>query len=268
MNITFLKNLLSRTDINIIIIGTATGGILQIISSKYLKNHPNFLEEEDKNGGFKEAKPKIKNKKRKSRFRLFSPRGGDFVKVSLGSISIKSVKVVVKFIANKGLLAGFLGSSGGLVLTKIPSTAVSTYLRDSFQQNLPHLEKKKFILVKGKKLYLDLDQCDQNLEYLFNMLTSSEISDKDKKDIANSVLKKYINLKTLDARVKFVICVTGLLIYLYSIGSMGSYYLILKKLIQAIREGKIPKVVGRAIIRKLKKKSIPVSPELLEITNS
>jgi hypothetical protein len=49
---------------------------------------------------------------------------------------------------------------------------------------------------------------------------------------------------------------------------MSSYYIILKNLIKAIKQGKISKVVGRAIIRKLKKKGLPVDPELLEVVNS
>jgi hypothetical protein len=77
------------------------------------------------------------------------------------AISIKIVgKVIINFLAKKGLLAGIL-TGGGVVISKIPATAISTYLRDAFPQNLPDLEKKKFILVGGEKIYLD--QCDQNL---------------------------------------------------------------------------------------------------------
>ena len=56
--------------------------------------------------------------------------------------SIKIVsKVVLNFIAKKGLLAG-LATGGTVIISKIPATAVSTYLRDAFPQNLPDLEKK------------------------------------------------------------------------------------------------------------------------------
>lgn len=40
-----------------------------------------------------------------------------------------------------------------------------------------------------------------------------------------------------------------------------------RNLIKAIKEGKISKVVGRGIIRKLRKKGLPVDPQLLEVVN-
>jgi|GEM_PF-4656715 len=45
MVLTYLKFLISRNDVKIIIICTITGGILQVISKRYLKNHPEFLED-------------------------------------------------------------------------------------------------------------------------------------------------------------------------------------------------------------------------------
>ena len=57
-------------------------------------------------------------------------------------------KVVVNFLAKKGLMAGLV-TGGGIVVSKIPATAISTYLRDAFPQNLPHLEKKRW----GKNLF-------------------------------------------------------------------------------------------------------------------
>jgi hypothetical protein len=48
---------------------------------------------------------------------------------------------------------------------------------------------------------------------------------------------------------------------------MASYHIILKNLIKAIKEGRIPKIVGRAIIRILLKRGLFVNPELLEVVN-
>ena len=39
----------------------------------------------------------------------------------------------------------------------------------------------------------------------------------------------------------------------------------MKSLIKAIREGKITKPMGRLIVKKLRKKGIPIDPELAEI---
>jgi hypothetical protein len=42
----------------------------------------------------------------------------------------------------------------------------------------------------------------------------------------------------------------------------------MKSLIKAIREGKITKSMARLIIRKLRKKGVPIDPELAEIVAS
>jgi len=59
---------------------------------------------------------------------------------------------------------------------------------------LPDLEKKKFILVSGEKIYLD--SCDQNLESLFKILGDEIIPFKEKEKIAYSIL----------ARLVFIFC--------------------------------------------------------------
>ena len=111
MDLTFLRILLSRKEVKIIILTTVTGGILQIICRRYIKSHPELLEE--KTGNLKEAEP----------------RGGS---IEVSFISIKVIaEVAIKFIAEKGLLAG-LAAGSGIALTKIPTSAISTYLRDAF----------------------------------------------------------------------------------------------------------------------------------------
>nr|YP_010448174.1 hypothetical protein NRL27_pgp025 [Nitzschia dubiiformis]UTQ75655.1 hypothetical protein [Nitzschia dubiiformis] len=244
MNLTSLKIFLCRNDVKIVIICTVTGGILQVLSKQYLKNHPEFL---------KDA-PVTKEK---------YPRGGALIEIS--GISIKIVaQVVLNFLAKKGLLAG-LATGGAVVISKIPATAVSTYLRDAFPQNLPDLEKKKFILVGGEKIYLD--QCDQNLKYLFDILEDETIPFEEKKEIAHSVLTKYLNLKTQFGRRNFALCIT-FIIYILFTTRHSSFYLMMRSLIKAIREGKITKSMARLIVRRLRKKGIPIDPELAEIVSS
>lgn len=43
-----IKLFLCRDDVRIIIIGTATGTTLQILSKRYRKNHPEFLKDSPK----------------------------------------------------------------------------------------------------------------------------------------------------------------------------------------------------------------------------
>lgn len=251
MNLTYLKVFLSRNDVKIIIIGTVTGGILQVLSARYLKSHPEFLEDAPV------------TQKKYSRPRIFSPHGGAFIEIS--GVSIKVVaKVVLNFLAKKGLLVG-IGATGSVILRKIPATAISTYLRDSFPQNLPHLEKKKFILVGGEKIYID--QCDQNLRYLFNFLEDETIPFEEKDRVAHSILTKYLGLKTINGRLTFVLCIVFVL-YLLSIQNTAGFYIVLKNLIKAIKEGRISKAIGRSIVRRLQKKGIAIDPELIEVVSS
>lgn len=251
MPLTYLRIFLSRNDVKIVIICTATGAVLQVLAKRYLKSHPEFLEDA----------PVTKKKYKLPRF--LSPHGGAFIEIS--GISVKIVtKVVLNFLAKKGLLAGFLGG-GSVVISKIPVTVITRYLRDSFPQNLPHLEKKKYILVKGEKIYLD--QCDQNFEYLFNILEDKTIPFEEKEKVAHSILTKYLDLKTMNGRIGFVLCI-GFVLYILSIQNQPGYYILLKNLIKAIKEGRISKPIGRARIRKLKNKGIPIDPELLEVISS
>jgi len=257
MDFSFLRIILGRKEIKTFLIFTVTGGVLQIICRRYIKNHPEFFEEKNSNITIKEAEPGIKNKNRNPRFRNFFPRGGQMIELSLA-------KVAITFLADKGLLAGLL-SGVGVVLSKIPKSAISTYLRDAFPQNLPQLERKRFLLVDGEKIYFD--QCDQNLQYLFNVLKDPTLSFEEKEKLTLSIFTKYLNLKTADGRINFVLCIVFIL-SIFSIQNMTNYHVILKNLIKAIKEGRIPKIVGRAIIRKLQRRGLLVNPELLEVVNS
>ena len=251
MNLTTLKIFLRRNDVRIIIICTLSGGILQVISKQYLKRHPEFLRDV----------PVTEKKYKPPRLpRFFSNRGGAMIEIS--GVSIKIIaKVTLNFLAKKGLLAGVI-TGGVIVIGKIPPTAVSTYLRDSFPQNLPDLEKKKFILVGEEKIYLD--QCDESLKYLFNILEDETIPFEKREKIAQSVLTKYLNPKTPFGRRNTVLCII-FIIYILFTERHSSFYLMMKSLIEAVRKGRISKQMARLIIRRLRKKGIPIDPELAEI---
>jgi hypothetical protein len=278
INLTFVRILLSRKEIKIVLCTTAAGGILQIISRQYIKNHPESFEEKNTEPGMDtpllviaapvsvllaaswalfnlKNKNKLKTKNRTHRF----PRGGTWVQV----FTITS-RVLV-FLSDHGLLAGFLTGSG-VVLSQIPTSAISRYLSDASPQNLPELDRKKFLLVDGEKICLD--QCDRSLDlhYLFGILADPQIPFEEREDQALSMFIKYLNLKTADRRLKFVICLVFML-SIFSIHNMSAYHILLKTLIKAIKEGRISKVVGRAIIRQLRKKGLSVTPELLEVVN-
>lgn len=247
MNLTSLKILLCRSDVRIIIIGTVTGGVLQILAKRYLKNHPEFssdLPESDKI--------------------LTGPRGSEILS---GSSAAALAQAILSFLAEHGLTAGLLSTVSGVVINRIPVAALSTYLRDAIPQNLSHLEKKKFILVDGGKIYLDLDQCDESLKYLFDILEDEMIPFEERKKIAHSVLTEYLNLRTPSGRLNFLLCIVLIISILFA-NNHSSFYLMMRSLIKAIREGKISKAMARFIVRKLRKKGIPIDPELVEIVSS
>lgn len=90
---------------------------------------------------------------------------------------------------------------------------------------------------------------------------------EEKKKIAREVLIKYLDLTTPSGRCNFLLCIVFITYTLYNTQT-ASFHIMMKSLIEAIREGKITKAMARFIIRKLRKKGIPVDPELAELAGS
>ena len=152
-------------------------------------------------------------------------------------------------------------SGTGVLIGRIPVTAISTYLSNAMPQNLAHLEKKKYsIIVDGKEILLD--QCDQNLRYLFQVLEDDGIPYEEKQKVADLALRRYLKLDTPAGRRNFIIC-TVCIFSLLAVSNMSAYHILMKKLINAIRSGKISKAMARVIIRRLQKKGIPIDPGLI-----
>ena len=239
MILTHVKVFLCRRELKIIIFSTITGGILQILCKKYVKNDTEVLNK------YKETIKRI-------------PRGGETV------VTVTIVQAILSFLAEHGLTAGLI-SGIGIVIKEIPLTSLSTYLRDSIPQNFSHLDKKKFILVNNEKMYLD--QCNENLSYLFNILQDETIPFEERKQISHSILTQYLNLKTSFGRRNFVLCIIFIIYILFS-NYRSSFYIMMKNLIKAIKEDKITKPMARFIIRKLRKRGVPIDPELVELVKS
>lgn len=253
MNLISIKYFFCRNDVKILIFCTATGALLQIVSKRYLESHPDFL----KDAAVNKKEPKS------PRPRLFSPRGGAFIEITGISLSVL-LKVGISFLAEKGLIAG-VATGSAIIISKLPASAVSAYLNGGMPQNLSHLEKQKFILVGGEKIYLD--QCDRSFEFLFKVLEDTAIPFEEKEKVARSVLTEHLNLDTIAGRTGFILCIV-LMIYIFSIRNPASFHILIKNLILAIKQGKISKAVGRAIVRRLQKRGVPLNPELLDIVQS
>ena len=180
---------------------------------------------------------------------------------NLGFVNVV-VRVGVNFFANQGFLAGII-TGGSIVVIKFPMNGVAKLISNSLPQN--HFKYKRFILVDGKKIYLD--RCDQNLQYLIKVLQDENIPFQEKEQVAKSVLKTHLNLKTTKGRTNFVLCMVILLSF-FSISNPSAFYIMIKNLIASIKAGKISKAIGRLIVRRLKKKGIPIDPDLIDVVSS
>jgi hypothetical protein len=252
---------LNRREVKTIVISTIMGGLLQVICIRYIKNHPEFLEQ--KNYTLKDETPEIeiKNEKNRFRFPISVPRSGALVEVTAVKIV---VHLAVKLIAGSGLIMGFLGGAA-VVLIKLPKGVVENVLREALPHNLPHLEKGKCILVDGEKIYFD--QCHQSVRYLFLILSDPNVPYIEKENVSRKVLKQSLNIGTHDGRVNFVLCIS-IMLYIFSSQDPANYYVILQDLIKAIRDGRISKLIGRAILKRLIRKGIPIDPDLIDAINS
>ena len=105
------------------------------------------------------------------------------------------------------------------------------------------------------------------MKYLFDILEDEAIPFEERRQVAHSVLIRYVNLRTPIGRRNFALCII-FLIYLHVTNGHSSFYLMMKSLIKAIREGKITKSMGRVIVRRVRKKGVPIDPELAEIVGS
>lgn len=169
--------ILSRRELKIIIVGTIIGGVFQLICWKYLKeHHPELLNNENS----EKLEPKEVQSKKPGLSR-FSPRGGALIEIASAKIVI-NVAATIVFIAKKGTATAMILTAGGIFIKKVPKTAISTIIRNALPTQHSDFEKG-FILVDGKKMFLEIDKCDQTFEYLFNVLTNKEIPFEYKKNL-------------------------------------------------------------------------------------
>lgn len=251
------RNLLSQKQLQIILISTLIGGILQIVCSEYIKNHPEFVDEEKEtpNPNLPDTTPTVP---------LHIPPAGalGIVQNTIRSIIIKILQKIIlkigaKFLAIHGILIGFVAGTT-VALTTIPSTAISTYLNDAFIQNLAFLDKTRMSKFSGDQK--NLNQCDETVELLYLVLKNQKVPFKDKEELVISVFGSSLDLETPDGRVRFVLCIFSLLVMFFP-NYIAEYFLILKILKKLLKEDNIPISVSRAILRLLKKHKYPRLPK-------
>ena len=245
----------SRNELKIIIVGTIIGGVFQLICWKYLKNHPELLNNENSEKlEPKEVQPK------KPGLRPFFPRGGGLIEIAGAKIVI-NVAATIVYIAKKGTLTAMILTTSGVFIKKVPKTAISTVIRNSLPTQHSDFEKG-FILVDGKKI--SLDKCDKTFEYLLNVLTDKEIPFEYKKELSFKILMDHVDLQTTAGRLRFAFCIISIL-HIFAINDISSYFILIQNLIKAIKNGKISKRLACLIIRRLLRLNIAVDPELIQV---
>lgn len=242
----------SRNELKIVIVGTIIGGILQIICWKYLKNHPELLN----NDNSEKLEPK------KPGLRRFFPRGGALVEIA-GAKLVVNVAATIIFVAKKGAWIGMFLTCSGVLIKKIPKNAISTILHNALPIRHSDLEKG-YILVDGKKIVLN--ECDRTFEYMFQVLTNKDIPFEYKKKMSFKILMDHVDLKTTAGRIRFVFCIISI-IHIFALNDISSYFILMKNLIKAIKSGKISKRLARLIIRRLLRLNMAVDPELIKVAD-
>jgi hypothetical protein len=243
----------SRNELRIIIVGALIGGVVQVICLKYLKNHPELLNNENSE--------KLETKKSGSR--RFFPRGGALVEI-VGAKIVVNVAAAIVVLAKTGTWIGIFGTAGLVVITKIPKNAISTIVRSALPVSHSDFEKG-YILVDGKKIILT--ECGRTFEYMFQVLTNKEIPFERKKEMSFKILMDHVDLKTTAGRIRFVLCIISIM-HIFSLNDISSYFILMENLIKAIKSGKISKRLARLIIRRLLRLNLVVHPELIDLTRS
>jgi len=100
---------------------------------------------------------------------------------------------------------------------------------------------------------------------MFQVLSSLDIPFQEKEEWSLKILRDHLDLDlgTTSGRVHLIFCIISIL-YIFAIFDISSYFLMIKNLIKAIKDGKISKQLARLIIRRLRKLNIPIDPELID----
>jgi hypothetical protein len=236
----------SRNELKVIIVGTIIGGVLQIISWKYLKNHPDLLNNYNSE--------KLETKKPG----LF-PKSGALIEIAGDKLFINIVATII-YIAKKGALTGMSITYGGILIKKTPKNAISIIVYKASPIIHSDLEKG-YILVDGKKIVLN--ECDRSFGYMFDVLMDKNIPFKYKKEISFKILMNHVDLKTTAGCIRFAFCIISIM-HIFAINDISSYFILMENLIEAIKNGKISKRLARFIIRRLLRLKMVIDPELVE----
>jgi hypothetical protein len=103
--------------------------------------------------------------------------------------------------------------------------------------------------------------CSISEEFLVSVLTSNLSENVKRKEIDNFLLK--FNLTTHNDRISFIVCIVGLAMFLLNGGYMDSFLLLIHQLLEAVRSGRLARVLARLFLRILRRRGAPVDPDII-----
>ena len=257
-----VKFVAGQSDTKIFAASVLLGAIIQFLCRLYIKKHPELfeqLEQEKKRRKKQKERNKINKNRKKRPYISRIPRGGD-----LGT-SLYTLAMLVQWLSSNGVFLTPVAISLCMKAANVSKYALTKYIREASVQNLTHLEKKNFASITIDNN--DMDHCPENLLYLFNVISDPSVPYEQKHEVAAKTLVRFLNIKNLTnaERIKLLLCIVSLLIQLANLNNWGSYRIILENLIEALKNGTISKPLLRLIIARLRRKGLPVDPELLRL---
>lgn len=262
MDLRTISYILCRKETKIFVICTATGGLLQFFCRRYIKNHPEFFEEPEITLIIKDTSGKterITNKKAKEPIirRILKHFCGGGLQEKVGDIVLRVLlKKLIKLAAKKGVEFS-ISIDVGAIFTVVPKKALVKIIEGSLPQSL--LDTKSFSIVNEEKVYLE--NCSEGFKFMFAILMDNEIPYYEKNALVAYV---FGTLLSKTEPLNLILCLVPIL-FILAMKNPSAYYLAIRNLILAIKEGRISKRIVRVMVRRLLSNGQMVDPELLDI---
>ena len=271
----YLKLFFSRTDVQIVVFSTLAGGVLQIACQKYLEKHPDLIMTED---DFKKIKDIIEQNKpvdtegtediEKPKFRKnwSVPNGGALIQIP--GLKKLLAKIILKAIAENGVKMATAGGAtivGGIAVVQHGKAVAKIVLPnkkrlwESSAQNLPDFagERVRYVFMGENKIQL-LCEPELNLGNFFEEVGSASLPFEKRAIEVERVLGKLGEINDTTELLAFISCVTSIIHMYHLLGSVSGRHIMYKKLLELLKEGKLTKIIVKAIIRPLIRKKLPI----------
>lgn len=98
---------------------------------------------------------------------------------------------------------------------------------------------------------------------MVTILSEPDIPFTEKAKLAEEILINFSNIRTKTGIISFALCLVIILSFFY-LNNKASFYILLEKLLKAIKQEKVSKRLARLIVRKFQRQNIPVDPAILE----